>query len=355
MKKICMLTSILLCIAALAAPAAANLNIVSTTSVLANPLKEIGGDRVTVVTVTDAGLCPDSQADVIGNLIQVNQDFIRNADLYVAHNSSMDRTNVMPYVDKFMTANNFGTVNWTTPKNPNQDWNTPASALALVGEEKGWLEKADPVNTSYYEANYQNYTKKFAAANLTPAENTTIRGQDVVAMVWQKNAATDWLGLNVVTVFAPEFYRNGSYTPAKIVDDINANPGKYRNVSYVIENMQSTEMAKGIEEALRAKGINATRVVFTNFPGSVPGVNSIPEVLVYNKGLVTPAPVTGAALATSAPSITKTPEPGTTTPLPAGASTAVPTAAKTTKSPLGAVLVISSVAAAIGLLHSRKD
>ncbi|MDD4484158.1 MAG: zinc ABC transporter substrate-binding protein [Methanoregula sp.] len=277
------------------------MKIVTTTSVLANPLETIGGDRVTVVTVSDPGLCPNMQADVIANIVQVKQDFIRNADLYAAHNGSIDKTDIMPVIDKFMAANNFGNVTWQTPRDPNQNWNTPASALQLAAEEKGWLEKADPANASYYEGRYADYIPKIAAQNLTAEEKQKISGQDVIVMAWQKNAAEDWLGLHVVSVFAPEFYQNGNYTPAKIVDDINAHPEKYRNVRYVIENMQSGEMAKGIEETLHAQGINATRVIFTNFPKSVNGVNSIPEVLAYNKKLVTPVSVQTSTTTVPAP------------------------------------------------------
>jgi zinc/manganese transport system substrate-binding protein len=92
--------------------------------------------------------------------------------------------------------------------------------------------------------------------------------------------------MNVVNYFAPEFAMNGTKTAAKVVDDINANPDRYKNVSFVIENMQSGELAKGIEEALKDRGINATRIIFTNFPGSVKGAAGMAEVLEYNKQLV---------------------------------------------------------------------
>lgn len=303
MEKFRLLVGLVLLSGLLALPASAELKIVTTTSVIADPLETIGGDRVTVVTVSNPGLCPDMQADVIANIVQMKQDLIKNADLYAAHNGSIDKNDIMPVVDKFMAANNFGNITWQSPKDPNQNWNTPASALELVNEEKGWLEKADPTNTSYYENRYANYSQKIAAQNLSGDEKQRISGQDVVVMAWQQNAAEDWLGLHVVSVFAPEFYQNGNYTPAKVVDDINAHPEKYQNVRYVIENMQSGEMAKGIEEALHAHGINATRVVFTNFPKSMSGINSIPEVLAYNKGLVTPT----ESLATTVPAATQSP------------------------------------------------
>jgi hypothetical protein len=113
-------------------------------------------------------------------------------------------------------------------------------------------------------------------------------------MVWQEDAAENWLGLNVVSIFGPEGYMGGQYTPAKVVDDINANPEKYQNVKYVIENMQSGEMAKGIEEALHDRGIMADRVIFTNFPESMEGVDSLPDVLTHNKDVVMASPVTSS-------------------------------------------------------------
>jgi len=319
MRKIWVLLTALLLLGLLTLPVSAELKIVSTTTVIADPLESIGGDKVSVVTISDASNCPHMQGDVVSNVIQLKQDYIQHADLFVCHNNSMDGSIVWS-VDRFMRANNFGNITWLTLKDPDADWNTPAAAIQLATEEKGWLETADPENTNYYETRYTDYIQKIAAANLTDEEKQTISGQDVIVMYWQQNAARDWLGLDVVSVFASEYYDNGNYSPARIVDDINAQPEKYRNVTYVIENMQAGEMAKGIEEALHAKGINATRVVFTNFPKSVNGVDSIPEVLAYNKGLVTPN----------------------------GSAAAVPAAA--TQSPLGTGVIIAGICMAGAVL-----
>jgi zinc/manganese transport system substrate-binding protein len=84
-----------------------------------------------------------------------------------------------------------------------------------------------------------------------------------------------------------------------VVNDVYTEAGKYHNVRYVIENLQSDKMANCLEEALRDKGIPVQRVTFTNFPKSLPGVDSLHDVFHYNKGLVTPATV--AAEPTSAP------------------------------------------------------
>lgn len=50
--------------------------------------------------------------------------------------------------------------------------------------------------------------------------------------------------------------------------------------------MQPREMAKGIEEALTDLAVKSNRVIFTNFPKSVEGVNTVPDVLKHNKELV---------------------------------------------------------------------
>jgi zinc/manganese transport system substrate-binding protein len=192
----------------------------------------------------------------------------------------------MPAVNDFMKANEYGNVTWKTVSEPSRGWNTPENSKLLASEVKGWLEEKDPANSTYYEQRLQNYSKTFDAVVPTESERDKLSKTKVLVMIWQQDPVKSWLGMDVVNVFAPEFVMNGTKTPAKVVDDINADPNKYKGVKYVIENMQSGEIAKGIEEALHDKGINATRVVFTNFPGSVEGTATMADVLNHNKHLV---------------------------------------------------------------------
>ncbi|MDN7012864.1 zinc ABC transporter substrate-binding protein [Methanoculleus sp. FWC-SCC3] len=294
---------------ALVASGANALSVVSTTTVLWDPIQHIGGEKIEAIYIADPTICPHMQADIIPNRIQLQREFIRDADLFVAHNGSVDQSYVMPYVADFMTANNYGTVEWVTLADPAMIWNTPSGATDLSREVAGWLIAADPANRTYYEARLDEYLAEIDAANLTSEEREAIPGQDVVVMVWQQDAAVGWLGLNQVSIFAPEFYQGGKFTPRAVVDDIQKNPEKYRDVKYVIENMQSGELAKGLEEALIDAGIPVERVIFTNFPKSLPGVDSLPDVIRYNKGLVTPAQGASAAKATK-PAATAAPLPG---------------------------------------------
>jgi zinc/manganese transport system substrate-binding protein len=251
-----------------------------------DPANYIGGDRVEAISIADPTLCPHLQTDIIPSRIQLNMDFIKNANMFMAYNDSNDQKYNMPAVNDFMKANNYGAFGWNTISNPSRGWNTPTNSKLLAGEVEGWLANKDPANKTYYEQRYNDYVKGFDAIEPTPAEKKQLNQTQVIVMLWQKDPVQKWLGMNVVNFFAPEFAMNGTKTAAKVVDDINANPSKYQNVTYVIENMQSGELAKGIEEALKDRGINAKRVIFTNFPGSVPGADTMAEVLSHNKQLV---------------------------------------------------------------------
>ena len=276
----------LLTVTAYAESEPASLRIVCTTSVLMDPATYIGGDRVEAISIADPTLCPHLQTDIIPNRIQLNMDFIKNANMFMAYNDSNDQKYNMPAVNDFIKANNYGEVSWNTVSNPSMGWNTPNNAKLLADEVKGWLIEKDPSNQSYYEERFNDYAKSFDAVEPTKEESKKLNETSVIVMLWQREPVEKWLGINVVNIFAPEFAMNGTKTAAKVVDDINANPEKYKNVSYIIENMQSGELAKGIEESLKDRGIKAERVIFTNFPGSVEGADSMADVLRYNKELM---------------------------------------------------------------------
>ncbi|HNR58254.1 MAG: zinc ABC transporter substrate-binding protein [Methanothrix sp.] len=262
------------------------IKIVCTTSVLMDPATFIGGDKVEAISIADPTLCPHLQADIIPNRIQLNMDFIKKADVFMAYNDNNDKNINMPAVENFMEANGFGSVEWRTVSDPSRGWNTPTTAKLLASEVFGWLVEEDPANEGYYQERYDEYVESFDAVEPTDAEREQLNQTKVIVMLWQREPVEKWLGMEVVNFFAPEFVMNGTKTAEKVVDDIILDPEKYADVEYVIENMQSGELGKGIEEALLDRGINAERVIFTNFPRSILGVDTIPQVLSYNKQLV---------------------------------------------------------------------
>jgi zinc/manganese transport system substrate-binding protein len=277
----------------LGVPAVSALDVVTTTSVLWDPVSQIGGDAVNVVYIADPTICPHLQGDILPNLIQQHADTLKAPDLFLAHNNTMDMA-TMAAIEKFRDSNGYGKTAWKILK-PNTEWNTPETAQALADTVLDWLKAADPENAKTYTENAGIYKEAIAAAGtLTPEENTTLSKRNVIVIAWQKAPVENWLGAKVYDFFAPEFAFGGNKTPAKVVDAIKENKDTIFALDlvsgggkmYVIENMQSGEMAKGIEEALTDIAVFSNRVVFTNFPKSVEGVESIPDVLRYNRNLL---------------------------------------------------------------------
>ena len=160
-----MMLAIFLLAAVFSGLALSKLDVVCTTSVLADPVAYIGGNDVAAISIADPTLCPHLQSDIIPNRIQLNKDFIKSADMFAAYNDSNDRLYNMPAVDKFMSANGYGNVTWKTISNL-QSWNTPTNAKLLAGQVKSWLEDKDPTNTINYEKRYDDYVKTFDAIEI---------------------------------------------------------------------------------------------------------------------------------------------------------------------------------------------
>lgn len=275
-------------------PAVSALDVVTTTSVLWDPVSQIGGDSVNVVYIADPAVCPHLQGDILPGLLQKNAEALISPNLFLAHNSSMDMATIGA-IEKFRDSNGYGKTTWKVLTPEQDSWNTPEKAQALADTVLGWLKAADPKNAETYTANAEKYKEEIVqAGTLTADEAGALSKKHAIVMAWQKEPVEKWLGVQVYDFFAPEFAYGGNKTPAKVVDAIQSNPdGIYAldlvsggGLMYVIENMQSGEMAKGIEEALVDQAVFSKRVIFTNFPRSIEGVESIPDVLKYNKNLL---------------------------------------------------------------------
>lgn len=289
-RLICLFTIVTLLMGVTAVSA---LDVVTTTSVLWDPVSQIGGDAVHVVYIADPTVCPHLQGDILPNLIQQHAKELEKPDLLLAHNSTMDLA-TMAAIEKFRDSNGYGKTSWKILK-PNTEWNTPETAEALADTVLDWLKTADPKNAKTYTENAEKYKEAIiAAGNITPEEKEILSKRNVIVMAWQKEPVEKWLGAKVYNFFAPEFAFGGNKTPAKVVDAIKENKDAIYALDlvsgggkmYVIENMQSGEMAKGIEEALTDITVLNERITFTNFPKSVDEVESIPDVLRYNKNLL---------------------------------------------------------------------
>jgi len=224
------------------------LKVVTSTSMIAQVVERLGGDRVDVVNIIPPAQCP-GHFDVKPSDIQKLAD----ADLFFFHGWQGEKFSE----DLIASANNPDLTvikidllgNWMTP--PVQQEATETITAALC--------QADTENSAAYQTAAAKYKDKIAAkeaeikARLAQASLSRI---NVMCAEIQAGFVI-WTGLNVIASYG----RADSLTPqvVKILVDV----GRETRVSLIIDNMQSGQDAgAGIAEEL-----GCTRIILSNFPG----------------------------------------------------------------------------------------
>jgi len=224
------------------------LKVVTSTSMIAQVVERLGGDRVDVVNIIPPAQCP-GHFDVKPSDIQKLAD----ADLFFFHGWQGEKFSE----DLIASANNPDLTvikidllgNWMTP--PVQQEATETITAALC--------QADTENSAAYQTAAAKYKDKIAAkeaeikARLAQASLSRI---NVMCAEIQAGFVI-WTGLNVIASYG----RADSLTPqvVKILVDV----GRETRVSLIIDNMQSGQDAgAGIAEEL-----GCTRIILSYFPG----------------------------------------------------------------------------------------
>ncbi len=238
----------------LLAPAAAEMNVVATTTVLEDLVKQVGGDEVTVTSIVSSSICP-GHWDLKPS--QVNA--IAEADLIVQH----------------------GIEGWLPPLEEGQRleklpgiWNTPQAASEKVQKIQAVLTEMDPENADLYQAGLEAFSAEMGEIEANLTGRAAEAGADqvkVLCMEWQTDFVSS-LGFEVVQTYGSE----ETLSMKDVADLITA--GKDEGVSIVVANLQS---GTALGEQM-ANEIGAEYVILTNFPGAVEGTDTIQQMIRYN-------------------------------------------------------------------------
>jgi zinc transport system substrate-binding protein len=254
-----------------AAPADDNLKLVASTSVIAQIVERIGGDRVTVSNIIPPAQCP--------GLFDVKPSDIRmlaEGELFLMHGwqGEMFSDNLIASADN----PDLVTVVLNVKVGENMNWMAPPVQMAAVDRIAGTLVQADPSGAADYLAAAEAYkaviTVKAAEFKAALAE---IDPASVKILVAQKQAGfLAWAGFDIVGTFgAPE-----TMTPVVIKDLVDR--GRVVGVELVIDNLQSGENA-GIAVA---EELGSARVVLSNFCGAFPDTETWEKTVDYNINLL---------------------------------------------------------------------
>jgi zinc transport system substrate-binding protein len=224
------------------------LNVVTSTSMIAQIVERLGGNRVDVVNIIPPAQCP-GHFDVKPSDIQKLAD----ADLFFFHGWQAEEFTQ----DLIASANNPGLT--VVKIDLLGDWMIPPVQQEATEEITTALCQADTENAAAYQTAAAKYKDKIAAkeaevkARLAQASLSSIN----VMCAEMQAGFVIWTGLNVIASYG----RPDSLTPklVKMLVDI----GRKTRVSLIIDNLQSGQDAgAGLAEELGCQ-----RIILSDFPG----------------------------------------------------------------------------------------
>ncbi|NQT05862.1 MAG: zinc ABC transporter substrate-binding protein, partial [Dehalococcoidia bacterium] len=215
---------------------ASGLRVVTSTSLLAQIVERVGGDKVDVVNVIPPAQCP-GHFDVKPGDIQK----LAEAEIFLMHGWQGEK-----FTDDLIASADNPDLsvfkvdvegNWMTPQ-------TQSQAIDLIA---GIISQADAENSAYFQKNAESFKASVNAKGAEMAAKLAeVNVSEINVMCAEMQAGfVKWAGFNVVATFG----RPDSLTPQVVKELVDK--GREGEVALIIDNMQSGQDAgAGIAEEL---------------------------------------------------------------------------------------------------------
>lgn len=235
--------------------------IICTNSILADFTSNILTENVAIEYIMPAGACP-AHFDTCPSDVSL----IASADIIISLGWE-------PWLNDLLDASGNTDVEQIKCAQLGE-WNIPTGAKKYVEKIRDELSLLFPDLNDTIQTNAQEYIAQIDETAEVLQEIVVSKGflnKKVICMEWQKDFV-GWLGLNVSYSYAsPE-----SLSVQDELDVINA--ASSGDVCAIIDNLQSgTEFGARI-----ASESGASHIIFTNFPGAIPGTDTYLEMITYN-------------------------------------------------------------------------
>lgn len=243
------------------------LKVVTSTSLLAQIVERVGGDKVSVVNIIPPAQCP-GHFDVKPSDIQKLAD----AKLFIIHNWQGEKF----AEDLIASANNKSLT--TIQVEIMGNWMTPPVQREAADKIAAVLAQIDPENITTYQNAAAEYEAKVTAKE---SEIKAMLGQVDLSKVnvlcdEQQAGFVKWADLNIISTYG----RPETFTPQVVKDLLDK--GKTGGVSLVIDNMQTGgEAGKSLAEELGVK-----HIVLSNFPGGYESTDTWEKAIDKNIELI---------------------------------------------------------------------
>jgi zinc transport system substrate-binding protein len=245
----------------------ATLKVVTSTSLLAQIVERVGGDKVSVVNIIPPAQCP-GHFDVKPGDIQKLAD----ARLFLIHNWQGEKFSD----DLIASANNKSLTMVKVELEGN--WMTPQVQRDATDKIVAALVQIDPDNSAAYQKAATEYK---AVVTAKESEIIAKLGQMSLAAVnvlcdEQQTGFVKWAGLNIIATYG----RPETFTPQSLKELVDK--GREGKVTLVIDNMQTGgESGKSL-----AEGLGVKHIVLSNFPGGYENTETWEKAIDKNIDLI---------------------------------------------------------------------
>jgi zinc transport system substrate-binding protein len=243
------------------------LGVVTSTSLIAQIVGQVGGDRVSVINIIPPAQCP-GHFDVKPGDIQK----LATADLFLLHGWQGEQFSQ----EIIASADNPDLT--TVQLDIQGNWMTPPVQKEATATITATLCQLDSQNAAVYQQLAAEYTDRISAKETEIMNRLNAANLSAVNVLCADQQAdfVSWTGLNVVTTYGTP----DSLTPQLVRELVDT--GRASGVSLIIDNLQSGQDAG----AAIAEELGATRIILSNFPGGFPDTETWEKAIDKNIQLI---------------------------------------------------------------------
>ena len=247
------------------------LKVVTSTSLIAQIVERIGGDKVDVVNIIPPGQCPGHFDCTPGDIQK-----LADADLFLLHGWQGEKFSE----ELIASADNdeLVSIQVNVKVGENMNWMTPAVQSAAVDKVVEALTQVDEANADEYRKAADAYKGQIAEKGAEVKERLAAinPGNVNVLCADQQAGFVSWAGFKIVSIFG----RPETLTPQMVRELVDK--GRANNVILIIDNMQSgADAGAGVAEEL-----GCSRVILSNFPGGYENTSTWEDTIDYNVELL---------------------------------------------------------------------
>ena len=247
------------------------LNVVTTTSLIAQIVERVGGDRIDVANIIPPAQCP-GHFDVKPGDIQ----HLANADLFLLHGWQGEKFS-QQLIDSANNPN-LTVVSLDIQTTGNQNWMVPTVQIEATDKITTALCQVDSENSVSYQQSATEYKAKISAKEAEiRAKLNQVNPAGINVMCAEMQAGfVRWAGFNVVATYG----RPDSLTPQVVKGLVDT--GRETGVTLIIDNLQSGKDAgRSVAEELGCQ-----RLILSIFPGGFDNTETWEKAIDYNVELI---------------------------------------------------------------------